>query len=488
MITRTYGGNCPHDIASFHTEEIETSETILQIIPEIGPVVVSLLDSKIATPTGAPTILMVKDIFTLPIILLIISFITAKTLDGATVLASVTREIHLVQKLSAKLFIGNDILGPESFTINVKKKIAHIASCNVSIELNIRPRGSYLRRKVRRSQALILQPGEKQTIAVTMNLPKNRDFMFQPIKHANFTFFSHVVECNMIQILVKNDSLQPVQIPRKYRVGDVSEFNYENCYQISNPKLTMRPANDTPKIWFKKAFTAAAMLSTISQSQPIKPKTPGPSPQDILSKIPSQNETTVLPHVPDHKFPSIQVTIPNDPSRCETCLPNGISLYGNKDEIGQYTQLVDEFPTLWVNDGFIDVPKDQWMTIPLKQNWKSKISGKSKIYPLGRDDRAVIDSIFDKMHEQGRLIYRNGLTPVSFPVFVVWRTVNGERKGRPVIDIRGFNELTVPDAYPIFLQKEVISDLRNYTHISVLDANSFFYQWRVHSKDTYNSL
>lgn len=379
--------------------------------------------------------------------------------------------------LNAKLLIGNDILGPEGFTIDVKKKSAHIASCNASIELSIRPRGAYLRKKVRTSQALMLQPGEKQTIEVAMDLPQDRDFIFEPAKHANFTLFSHVVDCNTTQILVRNDSPQPVQIPRRFRVGHVSELNYENCYQVTDPDLAMRPASGANG-WFKKAFTATTMLSTaFTDISPMKPNTPVPAHSDVISKVPFQRAVPA--------FPSLQVAVSNDPSRYETCLPNGVSLYGNNEEIREYTRLVDEFPSLWIDDGFIDVPKEQWMTIPLKENWQSKVSSKSKIYPLGRDDRAVVDSVFDKMQEQGRLVYRNGPTPFSFPEFVVWRTVNGERKGRPVIDIRGLNDLTVPDAYPIPLQEEVISDLRDCTHISVLDANSFFYQWRVHTKDTY---
>ena len=57
------------------------------------------------------------------------------------------------------------------------------------------------------------------------------------------------------------------------------------------------------------------------------------------------------------------------------------------------------------------------------------------------------------------------------------RPNNGDqeaRKGRPVIDIRDLNDLLLRDVYPAPLQSDVIARLRGYTHISVLNAASFF--------------
>jgi len=41
------------------------------------------------------------------------------------------------------------------------------------------------------------------------------------------------------------------------------------------------------------------------------------------------------------------------------------------------------------------------------------------------------------MHKSGKLSWTTKPTPYGFPVFVVWRTVNGEKKGRVVTDIAG---------------------------------------------------
>ena len=70
-------------------------------------------------------------------------------------------------------------------------------------------------------------------------------------------------------------------------------------------------------------------------------------------------------------------------------------------------------------------------------------------------------------------------TPFSFPCFVVWRDTPEGKKGRVVVDIRALNSITMPDAYPVPSQAEILSLLRDSTHISTVDAASFFYQWRV---------
>ena len=49
-----------------------------------------------------------------------------------------------------------------------------------------------------------------------------------------------------------------------------------------------------------------------------------------------------------------------------------------------------------------------------------------------------------------------------------------------MVNIRALNDLLVPDAHLLPLQSDIIATLQGCTHISVLDATSFFYQWHVH--------
>jgi len=85
------------------------------------------------------------------------------------------------------------------------------------------------------------------------------------------------------------------------------------------------------------------------------------------------------------------------------------------------------------------------------------VSDKARIYPLGLRDREVVDKTFDELQRQDRIAWTERETPFSYPVFVVWKTLeNGERKGRVVVDIRGLNAVTIPDAHTaIMVQVQV---------------------------------
>ena len=72
--------------------------------------------------------------------------------------------------------------------------------------------------------------------------------------------------------------------------------------------------------------------------------------------------------------------------------------------MNKFSALVNKFLTLWQDYGFINVPKDKWIKIILRNNWQLRVSGKAKIYPLGLRDKEVIDKTFDKFYEQGRLV------------------------------------------------------------------------------------
>ena len=122
------------------------------------------------------------------------------------------------------------------------------------------------------------------------------------------------------------------------------------------------------------------------------------------------------------------------------------------------------------------------MTVPLKPGWESKVSAiKPRIYPLGNKARRIVNDTFDEMHKQGRLEYITDPTHFSFPVFVIYKTDSyGKRKGRAVVDIRKLNDLVLPDSYHLPLQSKIIANVQGYTNLAVLDAASFFYQWRLH--------
>ena len=361
------------------------------------------------------------------------------------ILACVRREVHIVDDLRAKMLIGNDILGPEKIVVDIARGKAYIGSCDAFTTITAHQRGSFFRRHVHVKNTLVIPPrNEKMVPTRPLTLPEDRDFLFEPTVQGNLTMYAHLVDHGMSSILVRNDSDLPVQVPSKTRLGSVTEMDYDNCFKVD----------------VDADFAAV--------------------PSQLLSQTPSPSVPIPRP-VTDSQVTNSQVYAPMPGEvRC----PNGVMIFGGVDAVRALTELVESFPTLWVDNGFVRVPEDEWMRISLRQDWQTKVSGKAKIYPLGVQDREVVNKTFDEMHVQGRLDWTKEPTPFSYPVFVVWKTLpDGSKKGRAVVDIRGLNSLIVPDAYPVPLQSEIIGSLVGCSHISVLDASSFFYQWRVHPKD-----
>ncbi|KAJ6126071.1 hypothetical protein N7471_010564 [Penicillium samsonianum] len=123
------------------------------------------------------------------------------------------------------------------------------------------------------------------------------------------------------------------------------------------------------------------------------------------------------------------------------------------------------------------------MEIPLVDGWE-KLIPKPRVYPLGPADRKIVDDMFDKLHRHGKMAWTTKHIPIGFPVFVVHHKVTAPdrmtiEKTRPVVGIRGLNKASQLDIYPMRTQDEIVRMCQGARFISVLDAKSFFYQWRV---------
>jgi hypothetical protein len=158
-----------------------------------------------------------------------------------------------------------------------------------------------------------------------------------------------------------------------------------------------------------------------------------------------------------------------------TVLENGISVYGNTDQVRKLSALISRY-NIWGNSpkgNIASIPEDQWMTIPLVEGWEKRMP-KPKVYRLGKKDRDVVDATLDQLHKEGKVSWADGHTPSAYPVFVVWRRIvkDGKptMKGRVVVDIRHLNSISEPDLYPVPSQEEILNMLRGKHFITVVDA------------------
>ena len=74
--------------------------------------------------------------------------------------------------------------------------------------------------------------------------------------------------------------------------------------------------------------------------------------------------------------------------------------YGTQEAHSKLFAVAESY-SIWAKaGGFIDIPKSEWMPIPLKPG--AKPTG-GKVYQLGPEDRKLIDDTFDLLHQQGKM-------------------------------------------------------------------------------------
>ena len=366
--------------------------------------------------------------------------------SGATATAKVQREIHVVEDLKVNVLVGIDILAPERMLVDLDARTVTIRTCGGLVApITVVTRHNPITRRVVRARArTVVPPFSYLQIPVKIkDLPDDRDFIFEPEYDHDLGekggLYSHVVDAALSFVQLRNDTDQPVTIQRHARLGRVTEFNEDGCF-LANP-VDHHLALSRPT-WKSRLFAGTAALASVFAGAA------------DLSKVASP----------------------------ETTLASGVTVFGAPPVAARFAAVVEAFPDIWIDRGTtVDIPEESWMPITLKPEASS--IKPSRVYPLSTKDKAVVDETFDKLHAQGKLHWTTQPTPFGYPVFVVWRDVNGDRKGRVVVDIRGLNKITLPDSYPMPLQSDIINSVAGCQYISVIDAQGYFHQWPVKSTD-----
>ncbi|KAL3428067.1 hypothetical protein PVAG01_01576 [Phlyctema vagabunda] len=368
--------------------------------------------------------------------------------------AVLRHEVHIIDKMKVNMLVGTDVMVPEKIDLLFSKNEMHIGSCGTTVPVQVRhkaPQGQNFR-PVHIKSSTVIPPRGMVTVPIHAIPQGDRDFLFEPDDVDVVTLYSTIVDDSTSTMLVKNTSDKPVQLQRNMRIGRLYEMEDEHGLTATafagssiEPEdivaMSEKPPRQMSPYWFVKALSAL------------------------------HNTEAELPVVPKDN---------------ENLLPNGVTVYGEQPALNKLSRIVAEFPKLWEDSGaFVDIPEDEWMKIPLRSDWESRAPSKhARVYPQGIEARKLIDATFDELHDKGRLSWTTKGTPFSFPVFVVWKTLpSGERKGRVVVDIRGLNQITQADVYPIPLQADIIAAVSGCPYITVMDCASFFYQWRVAPED-----
>jgi len=401
------------------------------------------------------------------------------TVSGERTLGKVTVQAWVSDRLEPKVLLGNEFLYPYGAVVDLPNKTITLNACQKLVSpIRVHRRGQRIVRKLLASATTHVPAKSTIMIPTTCSsknakpLPTGRDYIFEscfPGAHDALT------DCGNF-VAVSNPTDEPKTVYRRTRLGTLNEYEEEGSYLARTPGdldafLQREFPDDVANVAMNKTPQTTKLKKTVRFQKTSAPKeSPRPTTED---KAPKE---TVSPELFDH--PSSGITMPADVPEIKA--KNGVSICNKDPDLAQeISAIVHEFTECWDDRGPIEMTEDEMMRIPLVDGWQNqKIA--SKPYPLGVKDREVLDEYHDDLHKRNLMKFVWWPTPFGSPVFVVWRTINGKRKPRVVVDVRRLNKWAIPDAYPMPSQQDVIEALRGMNYISVMDGSKMFFQFLVH--------
>ena len=161
-------------------------------------------------------------------------------------IAAVHQEVHVVDGFKAKMLIGINILGRESFTINTKSRRATIKSCNnIVIPLEVAPQAQMqFTQQILANKDTTIPMKTLGQIPVQSKLREKKDLLFKPsYTKPHVTVFAQIVNCRMTEILMRNNTDNVLTIVGKTQLRRVVEYKTDACYQAHIDTVGTAPPN-----------------------------------------------------------------------------------------------------------------------------------------------------------------------------------------------------------------------------------------------------
>ena len=328
------------------------------------------------------------------------------------------REVHLVDNLKINMFLSNDIIEFEDFAIDMIKRHAMIDSIDIIISLKIRFFKLTIQRFVHLKKITIISSHVELIVVVHhVELSITRDFLFESNDNFNFILYAHLVDAFIKSIIVRNDREFSIMIFRNFRLNKIFEIDFSNDFHIDIDDEDVKYfivkefkfifKND----WFKKLIFVCVVIYVVVVVVDIN--------FSITSVISSF--VIILSQISMFTVANIFTSL------IEIVLFNDIIVY-NFDELDSFVKIVEKFSTLWQNIDFVKMWKENWMKISLKNDWKKRVSEKTKMYFLNAKNRKLMNKIFDDLHRIDRMFWINQSTSFFYFCFCVWKNVDDEKK------------------------------------------------------------
>ena len=164
-------------------------------------------------------------------------YFSKKNKNENAVMIKITRETHFVDDLKVNMLIDNDFIDSEKIVINIVKNVAHIESCNVNINIEIKIVKSVVRERMHFRKTIDVSFQSKIIISVHHTIiSTNKDFLFESDEF-NLSLYVHIINSKIKNIVIQNDNVKTVHISKNCKLNHIMKFDYSNVFQISEKKI-----------------------------------------------------------------------------------------------------------------------------------------------------------------------------------------------------------------------------------------------------------
>lgn len=205
------------------------------------------------------------------------------------------------------MLIEINILTPKDIDLIISTRTGYINSYYITFELIIAPpTRSFIKQNVMLKKTISIPAHSRMTVPVFHNDLPNNNYMFKPADEYPVTLFTTVINTSFHAVITRNNTNQPVHLPRRLQINSVMNLKIDEYYHIDDSKEAQKLTIKLPKqthqsTWDKKAFAALA----------------------------------------DHLRPTR-----DNPTPLKTTLSNEVTVYESPDILTKLTTVVEEFSNL----------------------------------------------------------------------------------------------------------------------------------------------
>lgn len=263
-----------------------------------------------------------------------------KNVNKLVVKVKITWKVYLIDNLKVNIFIENNVLKFEKLDIFTSTLLVYTKNCEIFISIFIENRFVLQTISVYLIKASIILFRFEISIFIHKISLFERNYFFELAK-ANFAIYFYIINTITAVILIQNNDIKFIKSFRNFRLKNLIELKHFNAlYVYSNfSNLAIRRLKLKQKcLYFQKIFNSITMTA--------------------------ENKN----HDEHFNF-SLSTSI-----SFNTVFFNNVTVYNSTTAIVmKFSKLIDEYFSLWTNQEFANLSKNNWMKLLFKIDEKSKI-------------------------------------------------------------------------------------------------------------------